>query len=244
MNSFIDMHTHILPEVDDGAQSMGDALKLVRMAYQDGARALVLTPHYRGKYKENSPAWLRELFSVFTQMVQQELPQMQLYLGCEAHYEQAVPELLTQKAVLSINDSRYSLLEFAPGTPRSQIETGIAETIRHGFTPIIAHVERYSAFHNGSDLADEVLSQGALLQVNAGSVMGKHGLQVKRLCQKLLKERKVHFIASDAHDETNRPPLLRACFDLVEKKYGTQYAVQLFCKNARAVIDDKVILEV
>lgn len=244
MNGFIDMHTHILPEVDDGAQSMGEALKLVRMAFENGTRALIVTPHFRGKYKENSPAWLQEVFSVFSQMVWQELPQMELFLGSEAYYEQATPALLSQKNVLSINGSRYCLLEFSPGTPRSQMETGVAETIRHGFTPILAHVERYSAFHDGSNLADEVLSQGALIQVNAGSILGKHGLQVKRLCHKLLKERKVHFIASDAHDAQNRPPVLRDCFHVIQKKYGGEYGAQLFYENARAVIDDKVILEV
>ena len=70
---FADIHTHILPGVDDGAQDMSQALALLRMAYEDGTRSIFLTPHYRGQYKQNSPAWLREVFSIFCQMAQQEL---------------------------------------------------------------------------------------------------------------------------------------------------------------------------
>lgn len=242
MNGFVDMHTHILPEVDDGAQSMVDALKLVRMAHKNGTRALILTPHYRGKYRENTPAWLQEVFSVFSEMVAQELPDMQLFMGSEAYYEQELPQLMAQGNVLTIHTSDYCLLEFSPGTPPSQITAGVSQMLRHGYRPIIAHVERYGAFHDGGALIDDVLSQGALIQLNADSVLGKHGLQVKRLCHKMLKAQQVHFVASDAHDDKKRTPVLKDCFEVVRKKYGQEYAARLFCENARAVIENRRVL--
>ena len=240
MNGFTDIHTHILPGVDDGAAGMPQAMELVRMAWKNGTRTLFLTPHYRGKFKE-SPQWLRESFSMFSQMVREELPAMKLVLGSEVHYEAEMPERIQQKQVLSINDSQYLLLEFRGSTLRSQIIAGVSEVIRCGFTPIIAHVERYQEFLTDDSLVPEVLEKGALVQLNADSVMGQNGLRVKKFCHRMLKEQLVHFIASDAHDTRKRPPLLRDCFLRVHKKYGEEYAAQVFYHNAQAVIENQVI---
>lgn len=240
MNGFTDIHTHILPGVDDGAAGMPQALELVRMAWKNGTRTLFLTPHYRGKFKE-SPQWLRESFSMFSQMVREELPAMKLVLGSEIHYEADMPERIQQKQVLSINDSQYLLLEFRGSSLRSQIIAGVSEVIRCGFIPIIAHVERYQEFLADDSLVPEVLEKGALVQLNADSVMGQNGLRVKKFCHRMLKEQMVHFIASDAHDIRKRPPLLRDCFLRVHKKYGEEYAAQVFYHNAQAVIENQVI---
>lgn len=240
MNGFTDIHTHILPGVDDGAAGMPQALELVRMAWKNGTRTLFLTPHYRGKFKE-SPQWLRESFSMFSQMVREELPAMKLVLGSEVHYEAEMPERIQQKQVLSINDSQYLLLEFRGSSLRSQIIAGVSEVIRCGFIPIIAHVERYQEFLTDDSLVPEVLEKGALVQLNADSVMGQNGLRVKKFCHRMLKEQMVHFIASDAHDTRKRPPLLRDCFLRVHKKYGEEYAAQVFYHNAQAVIENQVI---
>ena len=241
MNGFVDIHTHILPSVDDGAPNIPKALKLVRMAYQNGTRAIILTPHYRGKFKKNTPERLRTVFSELSQAVKQELPQMELYLGSEAYYEQELPVQLTEGNVLTINNSRYCLLEFSPAVLRSQVIVGVSEVIRHGFTPIMAHIERYHVFRKCDDLLDEVLDMGALIQLNADSIMGKHGLFIKLYCNKLLKKQLVHFVATDAHDDSNRPPLLRECFLLINKKYGTEYSHRLFSDNPRAVIEDTLL---
>lgn len=241
MNGFTDIHTHVLPGVDDGAADMHEACELVRMAWQNGTRTMFLTPHYRGIYKKNTPAWLRESFSLFRQMVDEEVPGMQLYLGNELHFEADAPDKLLEGSVLTLNDSQYVLLEFRMSVLRSQIITGVSETIRCGFTPIIAHAERYDIFRKDPTLTDEVLEMGARIQLNCDSVMGAHGFFVKRFCHRLLKQQKAHFIASDAHNKEKRPPLLRGCFLRVCKKYGQEYARRVFYENAQAVIDNRMI---
>ena len=241
INGYTDIHTHILPGVDDGAADMEQAMELVRMAYQNGTRTVFVTPHYRGRYKQNDPSYLRKVFNGLQKNVARELPQMQLYLGSEIHYEIDAPDALLAGKILSLNDSQYCLLEFSPGTPRSQIIMGISEVIRRGFSPIIAHAERYEAFRKNRALPDEVLVMGALIQLNAESVMGRRGLGVSMFCARLLKEQKAHFIATDAHNITERPPLLRECWRKIYKKYGQDYAVRLFYENAQAVIEDRVI---
>lgn len=241
MNGYTDIHTHILPGVDDGARDMSQALELVRMAYRNGTRNIILTPHYRGKYKENAPVWLREVFGIFQQMVAEEFPRMNLYMGHEVYYEMDAGVKLEAKKAMTLNGSRYCLLEFRTNSLRSQIEMGVAEMLRFGYVPIIAHAERYDIFRKDSTLTDEMLAMGALIQLNADSVMGKHGLGVTMFCDRLLRDGKAHFIATDAHDSKKRPPLLRDCWWKVYKKYGQSYATQLFYANAQAVIENKTI---
>lgn len=236
INGFADIHTHILPGADDGARDMEEALKMVRMAWDYGTRTIFLTPHYRGKYKRNTPTWHRDHFERFCDMVHKEIPGMQLYLGCEIHHQSEVPERLLEKEILTMNDSSYVLLEFSSSAWRSQVVYAVSEILGYGFIPIIAHAERYDIFRTDKSLTEEVLEMGALIQLNADSVLGKHGLQVKRYCHWMLKEEKAHFIASDAHDLTKRAPVLRECFLYVHKKYGAQYAAALFYHNAQRLI--------
>lgn len=239
MDGFIDIHTHILPGVDDGPKDILEAVCLARLAWEDGTRVLFLTPHYRGSYKENSPAWLQESFSLYKQMLHQSLPEMALVLGSEAHYESQLPQLLENGTVLSLGDTGYVLLEFASNALRATILEGVSEVSRSGFTPVIAHAERYAAFRKDESLADTVLDMGALIQLNAQSVLGGQGWAVRQYCHRLLREEKAHFIASDAHDVRHRPPLLKKCFQHVCKKYSREYANRLFRENAQAILPDR-----
>ena len=241
MRGFADIHTHLLPGVDDGAQELSQTIQLLRMAWKDGIRTVVLTPHYRGRYKQSSPKVLKEKFAWLREVVAAELPDLQLYLGQEIAFESDAPEAMYQRKVLSINDSQYVLLEFSANSLRSQIITGVNETIRYGFVPIVAHVERYDIVRKQSDLVDELLDMGALLQLNADSILGSNGFGIKRYCHKLLKAKKVHFVASDAHDAIYRPPLLRKCFLHVHKKYGQDYAIGLFSENAQMIVENRMI---
>ena len=222
-------------------QDMAQALDLIRMAWKNGTRTIMLTPHYRGKYKENTPQWLREVYELLCLTVAEELPDMKLYLGHEIFCQTDAPDRLAAGRILSLNDSHYALLEFHTGFLRSKIVQGVSETVLHGFTPIIAHAERYEVFRKDRTLLEEVRSMGALIQLNADSVMGAHGLAVKQYCHSLLKNREAHFIASDAHDTAHRPPLLRECFLRVHKKYGSEYAAQVFYENAKAVIEKQMV---
>ena len=239
MRGFTDIHTHILPGVDDGAQDMCEALRLLRLAWANGTRTVILTPHYRGKYKENTLNQLRAEYEMLQEMAKDALPGMQLYLGHEVAYEVDAPEAILAGNVLSLTDSRYVLLEFQPNVSRKQIVNGVLEIFQRGFIPIVAHVERYDVSRLDRTLVNELLEVGALLQLNADSIMGVHGYRVKWFCNRLLRSGVVHFVASDAHDARHRPPLLRKAFLRVHKKYGQKYAAALFYDNAQAVIENK-----
>lgn len=238
MEGFIDIHTHILPQIDDGARDLSEAREMIRMAWEDGTRALILTPHCYGRYGKNSMPRIREAFADFKQTVEAEFPEMELYLGSEVRYESVVPEELAGGAVQTLNGSHYVLLEFGGGCLHSQVLNGVSACIYSGFTPVIAHVERYDIFHRDAGLIDEVLRQGALIQINAESILGVQGLRIKHFCHRLLRSGRVHFVASDGHHMDRRSPLLHKCWEKVSKKYGEEYALQVFRENALAVIED------
>ena len=236
MNGFVDIHTHILPGVDDGAADLQAACRLVQMAQQDGTQVLFLTPHYRGDREDYSPARLQESFLQLQEEVARQMPDMQLYLGTEVRYDSDVPEKLLQGTVLPLAASDFVLLEFSTMAMRSQIIAGVMDVLRYGFMPIVAHAERCETLRAYPALVDEVRRSGGYIQLNADSILGVNGLSVKRFAHKLLKDRKVDFVASDAHDCERRPPLLNKCFLRVRKKYGEEYAARVFYENARSIL--------
>ncbi len=238
MNGLTDIHCHLLPGVDDGAKSMTEALDMARLAYEDGTRTLILTPHRRGTQKSATIQKLQAAFQAFSEELSRQFPDMTLHLGCEAYYASDLPEALSTGQTLTLCNSHYCLLEFNPGVLKSRLLNGISEIIRWGYTPILAHAERYQAFYENKDLVDEVLYMGALIQLNASSILGKQGFRVKWFCARLLKYQQVHFVGSDAHDTKARPPLLQKCYQFICKKYGTEYAAELFSENAQAVIEN------
>jgi protein-tyrosine phosphatase len=170
-------------------------------------------------------------------------PGMELYLGCEVCYELDVSEKLANGSVLTINDSRYVLLEFQDNAFRSRLLEGTLELLNFGYIPILAHVERYEAFYQNKTLARELVELGALLQVNADSVIGKRGFGTKCFCHRLMRSHLVHFIGSDAHNAEKRPPELKLCYEKLKRKYGQSYAELLLCKNARAVLSGEDNIE-
>lgn len=236
---FVDIHTHILPGVDDGAPDMEQALKLLRLAQRNGTAAVVMTPHHRGRFRSNTPQFLRQRFRQLCERAEQELPGMKLFLGNEAAHERELGDKVAEGRVLAINDSNYVLLEFDYNSSRVQVYEETMSLIGSGYTPIIAHAERYDIFRKNKNLAQELLYVGALIQLNSDSILGRCGFATKRVCHRLLKKGMVHFVASDGHDLKERPPVLKECFEYVSKRYGEAYAWQIFRDNAVDLLSGK-----
>lgn len=238
---FVDIHTHILPGVDDGAQNPQQAMELLRLAWESGTGAVILTPHYRGRYRRNTPQQLHQSFEQLQQLAAEQLPDMELYLGNEAGIELELTEKLREGRVLTLNGGRYVLLEFHTASTAGKILDGVLDVLNCGYIPVVAHAERYDGFNRDKNLAREVTRLGALIQINADSVLGGAGAEVKRCARRLLRKRHAHFIASDAHDTHRRTPMLAQCYRKVSRRYGKTYAARLFWENARELLADDTI---
>ena len=233
VEKFIDIHCHLLHGVDDGATDLEDAKALLRMAWEDGVGTVVLTPHYRGRFRQNTP---EDLARALAELERCKPEGMELFLGNEVSFEPDVSEKLREGRVLTLAGGPYVLLEFSVLSTAAQVLAGVEEILSGGMIPVIAHAERYPVFLKDRRLVGTVLHLGALIQINAESIMGEDGLAVKWFCRRLLKDRCVHFVASDAHDQIHRTPRLGDCYRLVRERYGKEYADALFRENARVVL--------
>ncbi len=231
-----DLHCHMMPYVDDGAQNSYEALQMLICAAESGVSTIVLTPHYRTKYFETPNSELGRQFERLQLVVSEhELP-LKLLLGREYYYDDTVAELLLKRQVISFGKANCVLLEFSYHAPFSVLFDAVTIATRQGYRPILAHVERYNAVLMNPDILPMLRKEGALIQINAGSVIGQDGLSIKRFCRALMRKNVVNFIASDAHNMVNRKPNLSECLKYVERKMGFDYAQEIFSAHPNQVI--------
>ena len=227
----IDIHTHILPEVDDGSLGLDYSISMINECVKQGTTDIVLTPHYRKEYKVKVDE-LKEKFIEFKDCIDGKGLGVNLYLGQEIFIEKDYKTLFKDKDILTINGGKHVLIEFDYDIKRDVTEV-VYELIRMGFTPIIAHIERY--IYYDVPLATEVKDLGGLIQVNAESLVGKQKKFFGKKVKKLLKNDLVDFIASDYH--FNRENYLEKAQAYVKKKFGEERAQKIFIENAKKIIE-------
>lgn len=201
-----DIHTHILYGVDDGASDIEDSIKLLTEEWEQGVRKVVLTPHYGPKFGHPKPEILQSRFHEICTEAGKSFPELQLFLGSELYYQNTTIDDLKAGKALTMNGTRYVLVEFGVGDSFSRIEGAVQDLIYAGYIPIIAHVERYKAVFGELDLLERLIKIGAYLQVNSNSITGNLFDKRTKFCKQLIKNDMLHFIASDCHDTKKRLP--------------------------------------
>ncbi|MFK5952977.1 MAG: tyrosine protein phosphatase [Desulfobacterium sp.] len=202
----IDIHTHILPGIDDGASSMAVSVAMARMAASEGVRAMVATPHaFDGVYNSQKKDVINGCRELNEALKHEGVP-VEILSGQEVHLTPELLENIDARRVLTLNYSQYLLIELPMHVlPRYLPE--MIRSIRHrDLVPIIAHPERNPVLMSRMALVEELHYCGALLQVTAGSLAGMFGRDVKKCAVFLAKEGLVHFLGSDAHAATGRTP--------------------------------------
>ena len=237
----IDIHCHIMPGVDDGSPDMATSLEMLRIADKNGITHLILTPHHKPMHHNVSPEHNVAYRKRLQEAAAEAGIKAKLFSGNEIYYSDETMEELESGRICSLAGSDYVLVEFHPTNPYKAIQNAVGRVQAAGFIPIIAHVERYSDIVSHPDRVRDLIQMGCFIQVNASSVMGKYGFGISHFTKKLLKERMVHFIASDAHDTGRRAPQLLDCRNYVERKFGEDYGKKLFFTNPANVIRNELI---
>ncbi len=232
----IDIHTHILPGLDDGAKSLDEAVELLRMASEDGTRAVVATPHISDGVYPNSLAAIEGKLSELQEMVRSELD-IQIYMGAEVRIAPGLANRVTSGEVPTINDGGYLLLELPDEIVPPQTEELLFDLTVNKITPIITHVERYMWTKRNISRIEGFVHAGALVQVTAMSLTGGFGRATRKLSETLLKRGLVHVIASDAHSVTRRPTGLRAALDAAVKIVGEDEANDMVNATPQKIIN-------
>lgn len=240
MDGMIDIHTHILPGVDDGAGSGEEARRMMEHAAEDGIIGIIVTPHYYpGRYTMPT----HKIKAAYEQLLDRNgdiLEKMSIYLGTEVMYYSGCTVDLDTKVIYGMASGRYVLVEFPPSVRCDELRRAVSRMVARGYLPVLAHIERYAVMKDTAE-AERLVDMGAYIQLNAGSVLGRYGYQAKRLCRELLRQELAHFIASDAHDMMKRKPELSKCAAYVGRKFGEDYARTLFYDNAEKLIQNKII---
>jgi protein-tyrosine phosphatase len=239
----IDIHHHLLPGLDDGSKTMENSVAMAKLAVADGITHVVCTPHANGKYaydRETNEALLAELR---LQLAQQNVP-LKLGLGCDFHLSyDNIEDAKLHTARYTINGLGYLLVELPDyGLPRGLSEV-FYELQLAGLTPILTHPERNPTLQNDLKRLESWLRAGVLIQVTGDSVRGSMGKPAEKMAHQLLANRWVHFLASDAHNVTSRPPRLSEARAIVTRKYGTEYAEFLCVTNPQAAFDGKPLAD-
>ncbi len=230
----VDIHTHIIHKVDDGAKSIENSIAMIEMAKSAGTTDIICTPHYRKGYFETKNC---EIENCFNELIERTKDlNVNLYLGQEIATNRVVNELVKSGSVFTLANSRYVLLEFDYNN-FVDISNVCFELKVCGFVPIIAHVERYT-YVDASDV-EEFIDSGALIQINASSVVDSIFTKYRKKVDKYLKLNLVHFVASDIH--SGRKYLLDKAYLAIKKKFGKERADKLFIENGKKVIKNEFI---
>lgn len=225
----IDIHTHIIPSVDDGSDSINKSLEIVKNAIDNGITDIICTPHFRKPYVQDY-ATIKASFDNFVSAVKENNIAVNLYLGREVFCEDEIIDVI-KDGNFCIENDKYILIEFSEQNCDDICEI-VYELALKGYIPIVAHLERYL----GVTIEDafEIKNSGGLIQVNADSIVGKCKKQFTKFVKQLFKYGLVDFVASDIH--SNRENLLAKAYKHVSKKYGKQCANAIFIENGKKII--------
>jgi len=224
----IDIHCHILPNVDDGPESLDETLEMCRIAVADGTTAIVATPHQRSGVHHNSVESILENVRTVVSLLKKSNLDLELFPGADVHIEVDTAEKIVQGDIMSINNTkRYFLLEFPAHVIPLNIDKLIFNLLLKGITPILTHPERILEVQENPNRVYELVSMGVLSQVTAMSVTGGFGAGVRRCVRTLLKHNLAHIIASDAHSADYRPPILSDAVKVVSRLLGEECAMEM-----------------
>lgn len=233
----IDMHSHIIYGVDDGSKSEEMTLEMLKLSVKCGVKKIVATPHYmKGRFAVEYGE-IKDKVSELRQLVKNEGLEIEIYCGQEVYYKENILEYYEEGAIGTINDSKYMLIEL----PMREFEVNsvidnLYELTLKGIVPIIAHPERYLPFIKKPSLINDFIKEGYLFQLNAGSVTGDFGKEVKKLALNYLESGLYTVVGSDAHSDGRRNTDISAAFTEALTNHKSE-----FIENGQLILEDKEI---
>ncbi|MCI0402105.1 MAG: exopolysaccharide biosynthesis protein [Acidobacteria bacterium] len=235
----VDIHSHFLPGLDDGARTVEEAVAMIEMAAADGTTHFVGTPHCNDRYQFS----LKRNRALVAELQARAGGRICLMSGCDFHlsYEN-IEAALTDPRTYTVNQGTYLLTEFDNFSIAPQMVDVFYKLRGAGLIPIVTHPERNPILQKaGAQLLRRLAEMGCPIQVTAGSLLGRFGSTARASAERLLVERLVHLVASDAHDTEKRSPRMSEARVWMEENYGAELARALFVDNPRAVVDSQAL---
>lgn len=235
----IDLHSHLLPGIDDGAKDWEESLEMARQAVADGTTEIQITHHVLDNSQYRLEAEILEKYTEMKRLLQSKRIKLNLHLACEIYYQ---PDMELNHQISTFNNNgHYFLVEFPmQGIPRG-VDDVFFQMILDGKTPVIAHPERNVGFLKNPNRVYEFVQRGALFQMNAGSLSGKYGDGVAGLAMALMNSRLIHFFGSDGHNTRSRKVCMGEDYKMVRDMWGDRTAHRLFYENPRLALTGKEV---
>lgn len=237
---YIDIHSHIIPGIDDGARDEVIALEMLEIAEKSGTRHIIATPHYVYGNTRYGFATIVEKCEGLNRLAANEGIDITVYPGCEVFITPEIIELYEQGLIGTLADSSYMLVEFPMMSIPPYTNNVLYNLQLKGITPIIAHPERYNEIQHKPEMLESFIDRGILAQVNSGSLTGVYGRESKRTVMRLIKKGLVQFVASDAHSDSGRNPDMRKAAAIIEKHFGLKTRNDLFTLNPLKIINIEI----
>ena len=247
---FVDLHTHLIPNLDDGATTLFETVEMLRYAYDRGTRAMVATPHMFATFGNTEPLPVYDAYVGMVKRLQRMgtgsengfIREMSIYLGSENFVSPEFLEALKSRDVLTLNGSRYLMIEFPPYLPFETAEQAVDKVLETGLIPVLAHVERYGFVDSHIGRLAILKNKGCVVQVNAEAIVDLKGRGVAKSIRPLFEGQIVDIVASDGHDVHSRPPSLDAAYGTLRNAYPKEAVAAWMWENPARILHDREIM--
>lgn len=237
----IDIHCHLIPNIDDGSKNVTETFEMAKKASELGYKGIFATPHYIKDAHETSSSDVKNSVEVLNKLFKEKNIDCKVYVGNELYFTPDMIDLLKTSKVCTLGDSKYVLIEFPLNGTALNMQSVITNICQVGYVPIIAHPERYEFVHKDFKKLLPLLEEGALLQINVGSISGYYGNTTKKTVIKLLKKDMVHLIGTDSHNSSSIYDIWEDSIKKIEKIVKKDRLQKILIDNSKAILKDEVI---
>ena len=237
----IDVHSHILPNIDDGSRSIEETFNLIKEAKEAGFEGIDCTSHYMENYYETNRPEREVWINAIHENLENKNIDMNLYLGNEIYMSDNIIELLEDGKATTMNDTSYVLFELPMNAEPMNLYDMVYEMQQYKIVPILAHPERYSFVQTDPELIYDLIDKGVLMQANYGSIIGQYGKKAQMIVQKFLENNMIHMLGTDVHRQNTIYPKIPEIILELKSLIGEEKVKELTTINPELVINNKRI---
>ena len=237
----IDVHSHILPNIDDGSRSIDETFNLIKEAKEAGFEGIICTSHYMENYYETDRPEREVWINAIHENLKNKNIEMNLYLGNEIYMSDNIIKLLEDGKATTMNDTSYVLFELPLNVEPMNLYDMVYEMQQYKIVPILAHPERYSFVQTDPELIYDLIDKGVLMQANYGSIVGQYGKKAQMIVQKFLENNMIHMLGTDAHRQNTIYPKIPEILVELKSLIGEEKLNELTTINPELVINNKRI---
>lgn len=235
----IDMHSHVIPGIDDGSHSVQETFNMIEEARKVGFSDIILTSHYLSNYYEPTTGEIILWKEKLQEILDSKKQKINLHSGMEIYISNKIEDLIKEKKLLTLADSRYMLMELPLSSTVNYFDYVIYYLQSISLQLVLAHPERYKHVQENPEIIHDYIEKGALIQCNYGSILGLYGKEAKKTVKVLLKNKQVHFLGSDCHKERTIYTLIPEAIKRIKKITGDKEFYKISTKNPEKVINNE-----